>query len=127
MEWAEGNQWSLSVELDPGVYDFKLVTAVAETGEAVEWKAGDNRQLKACPCGDYSCFFWPSLFKGGRMVAAVMPPDAAAAALAPCSLIQTRPQGVTAVGAGARCKGSAWGFLFSLMTCNLHWGLGAHR
>lgn len=47
MEWAEGNQWSLSVDLAPGVYDFKLVTAVAETGEAMEWEAGDNRQLKA--------------------------------------------------------------------------------
>ncbi len=50
MEWAEGNQWSLSLELAPGVYDFKLVTAVAETGEAVEWEAGDNRQLKVCCC-----------------------------------------------------------------------------
>ena len=53
MEWAEGNQWSLSVELAPGVYDFKLVTAVAESGEAVEWEAGDNRQLKVCRCGGY--------------------------------------------------------------------------
>ncbi len=56
MEWAEGNQWSLSVELGPGVYDFKLVTAVAETGEAVEWEAGDNRQLKVCRCRGCVCF-----------------------------------------------------------------------
>ena len=51
MTWAEGDHWSVAVDLPPGVYEFKLVAALGHTGEAVEWEAGDNRQLTARPPG----------------------------------------------------------------------------
>lgn len=45
MTWAEGDQWSVAVDLPPGVYEFKLVAVLGDSGEPVEWEAGDNRQL----------------------------------------------------------------------------------
>ena len=42
-----GNRWSVAVDLPPGTYEFKLLAALGDTGEPVEWEAGDNRQLTA--------------------------------------------------------------------------------
>ncbi len=51
MTWAEGDQWSVAVDLPPGVYEFKLVAVLGDSGEPVEWEAGDNRQLTVrLPC-----------------------------------------------------------------------------
>ena len=51
MTWEEGDRWSVAVDLPPGTYEFKLLAALGDTGEAVEWEAGDNRQLTARAAG----------------------------------------------------------------------------
>ena len=51
MTWEEGDRWAVAVDLPPGTYEFKLVAALGDTGEAVEWEGGDNRQLTARATG----------------------------------------------------------------------------
>lgn len=44
LTWGEGHVWTANVELVPGTYEFKCITA---TGEAVvEWEPGSNRILQ---------------------------------------------------------------------------------
>ena len=51
MEWSEGDNWSLEVDLSPGVTDFKCAV-VRQNGSVVCWEPGANRtvevRLSAC-------------------------------------------------------------------------------
>lgn len=44
MTWAEGDEWSVELELAPGPHEFKLVV-VGPDGAASEWEPGSNRQV----------------------------------------------------------------------------------
>ena len=45
MEWTEGDDWSLTVPLPPGVTDFKCVVVRAD-GTIAEWEPGANRNIE---------------------------------------------------------------------------------
>ena len=44
MTWAEGDEWSVEVELEPGPYQFKLVV-MGPDGAASYWEPGSNREV----------------------------------------------------------------------------------
>lgn len=44
MTWAEGDTWSVELDLPPGTYEFKLVV-VREDGTSGDWESGANREL----------------------------------------------------------------------------------
>lgn len=47
MEWSEGDQWLLTLELPAGAHEFKVVAAApAKHGGSVEWESGPNRTLQ---------------------------------------------------------------------------------
>ena len=51
MEWAEGDNWSLEVELFPGLTDFKCAV-VRRDGSVAAWEPGANRTVEvASDCG----------------------------------------------------------------------------
>ncbi|DBB01387.1 TPA: hypothetical protein ACH3X1_000055 [Trebouxia sp. C0004] len=45
MEWSEGDNWSLEVDLSPGVTDFKCAV-VRQNGSVVCWEPGANRTVE---------------------------------------------------------------------------------
>ncbi len=45
MDWAEGDNWSLRVDLPPGQHEFKIVVA-SPSGQAYEWESGSNRVVE---------------------------------------------------------------------------------
>ena len=45
MEWTDGDEWSLTVPLPPGVTDFKCVVVRAD-GSIAEWEPGANRNIE---------------------------------------------------------------------------------
>lgn len=51
MEWSEGDNWSLEVDLSPGVTDFKCAV-VRQNGSVVCWEPGANRTVEVhlSPC-----------------------------------------------------------------------------
>ncbi len=50
MQWSEGDQWLLSLDLPAGSHEFKLVTVAPPAREGAcpyaDWEAGANRTLK---------------------------------------------------------------------------------
>ena len=45
MDWAEGDNWSVSLEIPPGEFDFKCVVMRAD-GSVAAWEPGSNRTLE---------------------------------------------------------------------------------
>ncbi len=58
MEWTDGDEWSLTVPLPPGVTDFKCVV-VRDDGSIAEWEPGANRNIEVswlgCSCAAMWC------------------------------------------------------------------------
>lgn len=48
MQWSAGDNWSLEVDLSPGVTDFKCAV-VRLDGSVVCWEPGANRTVEVCP------------------------------------------------------------------------------
>ena len=46
MEWSEGDNWHLEVDLFPGVTDFKCAV-VRQDGSVAAWEPGANRTVEA--------------------------------------------------------------------------------
>lgn len=46
MEWSEGDNWYLEVDLFPGVTDFKCAV-VRQDGSVASWEPGANRTVEA--------------------------------------------------------------------------------
>ena len=71
MQWGEGDQWLLSLDLPPGAAQFKLVAAPAkpERGGEQEWEAGPNRELQVRPVLGASLAPQGPRFLGSRWVA----------------------------------------------------------
>jgi hypothetical protein len=49
MEWGEGDQWTLTLDLPPGTHHFKL--AVTRGGQPADWEGGANRSLEVPAAG----------------------------------------------------------------------------
>ena len=49
MTWAEGDEWAVELELEPGPHAFKLVV-VGPDGSATEWEPGSNREVVVSSC-----------------------------------------------------------------------------
>lgn len=49
MEWSEGDNWWLEVDLFPGVTDFKCAV-VRQDGSVACWEPGANRTVEVKPC-----------------------------------------------------------------------------
>lgn len=51
MQWGEGDQWLLTLELPAGSHEFKVVTVAPPAKEGscgfAEWEAGPNRTVQA--------------------------------------------------------------------------------
>ena len=45
MEWSDGDNWSLQVELSPGMTDFKCAV-VRQDGSVAAWEPGANRTVE---------------------------------------------------------------------------------
>lgn len=45
MEWSDGNDWSLQVDLSPGLTDFKCAV-VRRDGSVAAWEPGANRTVE---------------------------------------------------------------------------------
>ena len=48
MDWSEGDNWSLQLELVPGAYDFKCIVARTD-GSIAAWEPGTNRHIDVPP------------------------------------------------------------------------------
>ena len=45
MEWSDGDDWSLQVDLSPGLTDFKCAV-VRQDGSVAAWEPGANRTVE---------------------------------------------------------------------------------
>ncbi len=48
MEWSEGDNWALQLDLAPGAYDFKCIVARPD-GSIAAWEPGSNRHIDVSP------------------------------------------------------------------------------
>lgn len=47
MEWSDGDEWTLQVELFPGLTDFKCAV-IRPDGSVAAWEPGANRTVEVC-------------------------------------------------------------------------------
>ena len=45
MDWSEGDNWTLQLDLAPGAYDFKCVVARPD-GTIAAWEPGTDRHIE---------------------------------------------------------------------------------
>lgn len=57
MEWSEGDNWSLQVELFPGLTDFKCAV-VRQDGSVAAWEPGANRTVEVWYLQAVMCRVW---------------------------------------------------------------------
>lgn len=120
MEWSEGDNWFLEVDLFPGITDFKCAV-VRQDGSVACWEPGANRtvevntrlQLDHLPLCDLLCNITPlfSNISHGQC----RPYTAAVASSQPCILIVSTIQklAIAATGTGSSAKLSK----LSLLLC----------
>lgn len=113
MEWGEGDQWLLTLDLPPGAAQFKLVAAPAKAGRggAEEWEAGPNRDLQVPQAPAH----------GAVTVVCEWSHTADSLEAPPAEELETLPAGLAAPAAEQEPKGAgAWGRLQAACSGPLH-------